>query len=203
MLNETPAKQHMYLRAGDPGYGTTCPSCQGQKARRSRSCSKCGQKTSAEKHRKYTSDTKYCPDCETQLPVEAFNRKLREPSGRQPICRTCASKRNKTWRAEYPELAKQRGAASRQRHRDYYRDRALRSTVGITLEHKQQMYAAQNGRCAICQQHFESLDVDHDHTTGKVRALLCNNCNRGIGHLQDKAEILRAAAAYLEEHTQC
>lgn len=45
--------------------------------------------------------------------------------------------------------------------------------------------------CPIC--------VDHDHTTGKVRGLLCHGCNHGIGSLKDDPAMLRAAADYLEE----
>lgn len=44
------------------------------------------------------------------------------------------------------------------------------------------------------------LVVDHCHETGKVRALLCSPCNKGIGHLRDSVEIVIKAASYLEEH---
>lgn len=71
---------------------------------------------------------------------------------------------------------------------------------GITMEEFQQMVEAQNGLCAICAQppkgkHY--LSVDHSHATGKVRGLLCDNCNKGIGNLQDSPEVLEKAAAYL------
>jgi hypothetical protein len=44
------------------------------------------------------------------------------------------------------------------------------------------------------------LHVDHDHITGRVRALLCSGCNTGIGHLQDDPDVLRRAADYIEQH---
>lgn len=57
----------------------------------------------------------------------------------------------------------------------------------------------QNGRCAICGAlpGRRRLSVDHDHVTGKVRALLCGNCNRGLGYFQDSPEILAKAIEYL------
>lgn len=197
MLNGT----RTHLRAGETGYGTTCPSCQGPKGRTARSCFKCGRKTSAIKHRRFTATSKWCPDCKRDIPLDGFNLKRGEPSGRQEICRPCQSERGKAWRLANPELSRQRQAASRHRNRDYYRDHALRSRHGITLEQKAAMYADQDGRCAICTKPFASLHLDHCHRTGTIRALLCSNCNRGIGHLQDDPAILRASAEYIERHS--
>lgn len=63
-----------------------------------------------------------------------------------------------------------------------------------------QRYAEQGGCCAICREPGDLLCVDHDHTTGDVRGLLCHECNVGIGKLGDNAERLRVAADYLEHH---
>lgn len=70
--------------------------------------------------------------------------------------------------------------------------------------------AAQGGLCAICarpetRRHGRTgtlyqFDIDHDHQTGKVRALLCGACNRALGLFRDDPALLRAAAAYLESH---
>jgi len=66
---------------------------------------------------------------------------------------------------------------------------------------------AQDGKCAICgvsEGHRSRrgtvcrLAVDHDHQTGKVRGLLCNNCNRGLGRFKDSVENLEAALRYLK-----
>lgn len=54
--------------------------------------------------------------------------------------------------------------------------------------------------CAICKKSFSTTPyVDHDHTTGKVRGLLCNTCNIGLGRFKDSPVHLRAAANYLEQ----
>lgn len=66
-------------------------------------------------------------------------------------------------------------------------------------EEFEERLASQNGQCAICSKHITGRDIhrDHDHSTGEWRGLLCNNCNRGLGHFQDDPELLMAAAFYL------
>jgi len=83
----------------------------------------------------------------------------------------------------------------------------LRRSYGITYHDYVLMLKKQNGRCAICagegfimgKHHKLKLVVDHCHKTGKVRGLLCHNCNRALGLLQDNAAILRKAAEYVSE----
>jgi hypothetical protein len=59
------------------------------------------------------------------------------------------------------------------------------------------MFQRQNGKCAICCQTERKLVVDHNHTTNKVRGLLCNACNSVIGHCHENIAVLVSAAAYL------
>ena len=79
----------------------------------------------------------------------------------------------------------------------------LKRKFGITLEEYRQMLKAQGGRCAICNQepkdepHHRALAVDHDHTTNRIRGLLCFHCNTGLGNLRDDPELLRKAIEYL------
>jgi hypothetical protein len=62
----------------------------------------------------------------------------------------------------------------------------------------------QNGLCAICGKNPEKtrLSVDHNHTTGEVRGLLCRQCNTGIGLFNDKIELLSKAVEYLKNGYQ-
>jgi hypothetical protein len=80
-------------------------------------------------------------------------------------------------------------------------DRRHRAPVkyGITEEQYRAFEIAQQGECAICgrQESRRRLSIDHDHETGEVRGLLCNNCNSGIGKLGDSVAHLQAAIAYL------
>lgn len=77
---------------------------------------------------------------------------------------------------------------------------------GITTEQYAEMLRRQHGVCAICGEPETlirngtlcNLTIDHDHYTGQVRGLLCNNCNRAIGLLKDDSAVLREAAAYLD-----
>lgn len=90
------------------------------------------------------------------------------------------------------------------------KDQTLMRKYGLTVQEFNAMLLGQNGVCAICKKPNLSIDhrskkprdlsVDHDHKTGKVRKLLCMNCNRGIGYLKDDPELLKRAAEYVEGH---
>jgi len=80
---------------------------------------------------------------------------------------------------------------------------------GIVEADLEQMKKDQDYKCYLCHcegfligknNHNEKLAVDHDHVTGKVRKLLCHNCNRALGLFKDNPELMRKAAAYVEEH---
>lgn len=82
---------------------------------------------------------------------------------------------------------------------------------GIDDTTLEQMKKDQDYKCYLChgegflmnkERHCEKLVVDHDHTTGKVRKLLCHNCNRALGLFKDNPELMRKAASYVEEHRQ-
>jgi hypothetical protein len=83
----------------------------------------------------------------------------------------------------------------------------LKKMFGITIEQYDAMLEEQNGVCAICEcpetaklrGKLKELSVDHDHTTLKVRGLLCWHCNTAIGKLKENAKLLRKAAEYIEE----
>lgn len=74
---------------------------------------------------------------------------------------------------------------------------------GLTPERYGELLASQHGSCAICKQKSSTktrgfrMFIDHCHATGKVRGLLCGNCNFAIGHLQDSPELCEVAAEYL------
>lgn len=97
----------------------------------------------------------------------------------------------KRWRATHPDRAK---ASMRKQCLARY---------GLTFESFNVLLETQNGLCAICRGSLgrgrvgSAVAVDHDHESGRVRGLLCNNCNRGIGMFADSPTALVAAAAYL------
>ncbi len=92
--------------------------------------------------------------------------------------------------------------ARHERDPGYRRRQKLRLNFGITPEEYDQMVVAQAGGCAICGDPvslgLDVLEVDHDHTTGRIRGLLCGRCNKGIGLFRDDPSLLRRAVAYLQ-----
>ena len=105
--------------------------------------------------------------------------------------------------------------AYRKRYRERNKDKEelwqrrthLKSKYNLTEEQYNEMLRLQNGVCAICRQpesamrrgKIRNLCVDHCHTTGQVRGLLCVACNLSIGYLKDSALLLRVAADYIEK----
>lgn len=77
----------------------------------------------------------------------------------------------------------------------------------IAFRHYRKLFQKQGGRCAICAKKASPLDseglklelhVDHCHVTGKVRGLLCGNCNSGLGFFKDSPEALLSAIEYIK-----
>jgi hypothetical protein len=80
----------------------------------------------------------------------------------------------------------------------------LKNKYGLTLELYNAMIATQDNKCVICLKHPKSyFEVDHDHVTGKVRGLLCGDCNRALGLFRDNTESLARAVDYLSPSVGC
>lgn len=80
------------------------------------------------------------------------------------------------------------------------RNSDLKRFYGVTPEQFEAMREAQNNQCPLCLETFTATPhVDHCHKTGKVRGLLCSNCNTALGLLQDSPENILRAISYLEE----
>lgn len=113
-----------------------------------------------------------CTRCKEKKPetAEFFPLHNKKRNGFDSWCRAC--------RATY------RSAINRGKFRAVISDEALKDLKSSVTE------------CVICG-NKGSLVVDHDHKTGKVRGLLCNHCNRGLGHFRDDPQLLEFAAQYL------
>jgi hypothetical protein len=86
----------------------------------------------------------------------------------------------------------------REKNPGYHRKNAY----GLSEQDYWRMLVAQNNACKICKQSFDEKrkpHIDHDHQTGKVRGILCPQCNHGLGLFEDNPLFLRAAADYLEK----
>lgn len=114
-------------------------------------------------------------------------------------------KRREDAPVEWAARQREKALRFRERHpnwREYAKNRQLKHTYGITLERYREMLSEQSGKCAICSKehregHRKGLVVDHNHTTGKVRGLLCYGCNAAIGHLREDERLFKTALAYL------
>jgi hypothetical protein len=102
-------------------------------------------------------------------------------------CTLCSTKYMHLYRERHPELKLQ--AQSNHRKRTY----------GLSDEQYDALYRAQGGLCAACGGQ-EKLVVDHDHATGKVRALLCHGCNAALGYVQESQERLQLLVRYLNKY---
>lgn len=99
--------------------------------------------------------------------------------------------------------------AWRKKNLDKCRNHEMTKRYGITLDQYNDMLQMQDNTCAVCKQPEITvrrgavipLAVDHDHATGKVRALLCRGCNTAIGCAGENPEVLRQLATYVEQHS--
>jgi len=138
-------------------------------------------------------DTKRCCVCKCYKPLASFYKDIRSSTGLRGECKECRKDREKGYYYKDKNM-------TRKRIRKYL--------YGITPEDFDTMWEKQHRRCAICnkelQQSYGKLHdtchVDHNHKTGKVRALLCLQCNSLCGMARDNSAILIKAAKYLEDH---
>jgi recombination endonuclease VII len=112
-----------------------------------------------------------------------------------------AKANNNAWRALHtPEELSER---DKEAYRRYRRAHHINKKFGLSTEQYDAMLVAQEHHCALCPRPDlpeKRLAVDHDHKTGKVRALLCDKCNRGIGYFDDDSQLLRTAADFIDKH---
>jgi len=123
-------------------------------------------------------------------------------------CIECSKQKNSVQRQQaadrYAKSTKGRDQQrrSRVRHKERQRDASLQKMYGISLTEYNTMLSSQEHKCAICGKHQDSfskrLFVDHCHTTGVVRGLLCHKCNSGLGHFEDNVYNMQKAIDYLK-----
>lgn len=93
------------------------------------------------------------------------------------------------------------GALASERRKIRIRDSALRFNYGINLDDFNKMKEEQNGCCFICKIETPNLCVDHCHSTGTVRKLLCSRCNLGLGMLGENVETIKNMLDYIKTYT--
>lgn len=155
-------------------------------------------------------EEKTCCTCKVLKPAGEFH-VIRKSGKLRPYCRDCQRERarknygvnkvrileaNRRYRTRPENIAKHRARVRRWHYKTNY---------GITESDKRFLEQSQGNRCAICQTHFSELDqrrihVDHCHSTGKIRGILCHCCNQVLAQAHDMPAVLKAAAKYLRRH---
>ena len=159
---------------------------------------------------------KQCSKCKTLKELKDFFANSRSKNGKTSWCKLCIKigqshnkEQLKQYHADYYAKNKDKIKSYPSQLKHASKDAHLRRTYGIQIEEYNRLLTEQDGVCAVCQKtettkhqngKTTSLCVDHCHSTGRVRGLLCRNCNGGIGKLQESAELLRKAAEYLERN---
>jgi hypothetical protein len=123
--------------------------------------------------------TKVCAHCGKKKNGLNFSKAIYRTDGLNPYCKPCVSGRKKF------------------------------HTYGITEGNYEKLLREQNGVCAICHEEevakihgkIKTLSVDHDHKTGKVRGLLCSQCNPSFGMLKESETIILSMLSYLRKHS--
>lgn len=138
---------------------------------------------------------KQCKACSETKPLHEFPPSIKSATGYFSYCIECRKEINraqdeKRWSNKKDILIRQR------RNANYRRE------YGITIDEYENLLIKQNNGCAICGTKSISKyhAVDHDHETGTVRGILCENCNRGIGMFKDDEQLLLKAIAYLKSY---
>jgi hypothetical protein len=113
---------------------------------------------------------------------------------KDPIAR---ARYKKAWRAANRKRLRAQTKAWRSMRPGYARRQNLQQKYGMTVAQWEALFKRQGGGCAICGGAGRKLCVDHNHATGAVRGLLCDQCNHGLGNFRDDETRLRLAIAYL------
>ena len=126
-----------------------------------------------------------CKKCSDNLPLDNFYFNKNGKYKKQNVCKKCMN------------------------IYDYKTDKnsKLKRAYGITFDEYEELLSKQDKKCAICgidnngkyRNKPRAFAVDHCHTTGKIRGLLCSDCNTGIGLLKDNINFLQSAIKYLNK----
>lgn len=173
-------------------------------------------------------ETKICTVCELKKPVSDFYKRGNNKLKYRSECKECSLKQRKKYnighKKEASEYHKSYGIKNRKKLNKYRRDynaknpnkmneyrkkyrenndtdrmAEIKRKYGLSKEGYYYMLDIQDNKCKICGKEMEKICIDHNHITGKIRGLLCNNCNLGIGNLQENPFILIKTVEYLKQ----
>lgn len=157
---------------------------------------------------------KVCTKCAQPLTPEVIAKGGKDPKtgeGRtRNVCKSCWNSYVRAHKARNREKDRAQQRAWKLANADSFRCSHLRSLYGLSLAEYQRLETEQEGKCACCRQpeigtyrsngviKQKRLAVDHCHDTGRIRGLLCANCNTALGLIQEDPARARSLADYLE-----
>lgn len=159
--------------------------------------------------------TKRCRICKQEKLDSEFYPNSHTKDGLRAECKECKrleyqqnkEQRSKKAKENYwknPQIARERANKYRKAFPNKVKSTKLMQEFGLSYEEYVSKLEAQNYSCAICDKHESNftfkLAVDHDHESGKIRGLLCSNCNNGLGRFHDDLNKLQNAIEYLKKH---
>lgn len=150
-----------------------------------RECSVCKQKKPVSEFNKYT---------DSKQPINGWRYYSRCRECNKELCsnygKTNRSKRNKRlreWRRNNPDVAKLNDQKKR-----------FKSKYGLTLEQVEFLKSYKDNRCWICNE-ITNLFVDHNHSSGRIRGMLCASCNTFLGRIEKHPKLLENMKGYLDQ----
>lgn len=133
---------------------------------------------------------KTCADCKLLKDPEEFHVNRATGDGRHYYCKKCQNKRGNKWRTE--NLDKARAAV-----RKSYRKNYTKQVYGIDRARYETMLEKQKGKCPICRKKLKRPSIDHCHSTGKVRGVLCRHCNSSLSVFENDPDAVLRLIDYL------
>jgi hypothetical protein len=146
---------------------------------------------------------KTCNLCKTQKSFSEFHVAKQGKNG--PIykgrCKECYRKKEKEkYHSMTIESRIKRRESNRCNTPEYRRQYKLKTYYGLTTTEFSAMVLQQNNQCKICEEQLDNPQIDHCHTTGKIRGILCRPCNMSLGLLKENTNTLRNMIFYINDN---
>lgn len=139
-----------------------------------------------------------CTKCKEEKTVGEMSIDKGRRGGVSSWCKSCRADSSRKWQAKSPKKFRKKEGKPYLENRDY----ALKYRYNLSLFEYEQLLEQQGYACAICGKDSREmtyhLHVDHCHSSGEVRGLLCAPCNVYLGYIRDNSDILQKAVSYLE-----
>lgn len=130
--------------------------------------------------------TKICSKCKIEKTLDNFQKRYDRPVGVRPHCRECQK--------EIDTKNRQTDKGKKKYRKQLWKQ----AGINISYEEYLDRYNLLQGKCEICNLYFTTLCVDHCHTTGKIRGLLCTKCNLGLENFKESKDVMNSAIKYIE-----